>query len=336
MLSEKLEAANVIVKQAQDDADVLIIETALEQSSRNTTFVGEDADLLVLLLARTPSDRETFFLQPGKGKVETKIYSSLSFGQYKKSKSHLLFLHAITGYDTTSALFNKSKTKALKLLEKREDLQVSAEVFKQQDCSPELIFLNGLRFLLAIYNAPVNKDSIDAHRNLCFAKSTRNNKPVKLASLPPTASAAQQYLYRVYYQVQKWLGNELNPEDWGWIMKNNFLQPKTTSLPPVPDTLLNIIFCKSSKGCGPMCGCRKLGLYCSAVCGNCHGQSCLNTTPTEDSSDISEEETNIEGNKEDDDNNPMHFLSESLHFQPEKRADIHNGRRSRRTRTRRQ
>ncbi|GBN63418.1 hypothetical protein AVEN_252015-1 [Araneus ventricosus] len=39
MLSEKLKAADIFVKQANNDADVLIIETALEKFNTNTTIV---------------------------------------------------------------------------------------------------------------------------------------------------------------------------------------------------------------------------------------------------------------------------------------------------------
>lgn len=57
------------------------------------------------------------------------------------------------------------------------------------------------------------------------------------------------------------------------------LQPITTLIPPAPEELLNSIFCNCTKGCGSNCGCRKVGLQCSVVCGSCRGQSCLNTTP---------------------------------------------------------
>ena len=55
MLSDKLITENIAVKQAQNDADVLIIETAIEQFIATSTIVvvGEDVDLLILLTART-------------------------------------------------------------------------------------------------------------------------------------------------------------------------------------------------------------------------------------------------------------------------------------------
>jgi len=56
-----------------------------------------------------------------------------TFDEHKSSKDHILFLHAFSGCDTTSALFNKGKTATLKLLEKRQDLQVAAQVFNRID-----------------------------------------------------------------------------------------------------------------------------------------------------------------------------------------------------------
>lgn len=54
MLIEKFEEVGIATRQSRDDADVLIVETAIEKSINNTTIiVGEDIDLLVLLIART-------------------------------------------------------------------------------------------------------------------------------------------------------------------------------------------------------------------------------------------------------------------------------------------
>lgn len=139
------------------------------------------------------------------------------------SSSYLL-LHAITGCDTTSAFYLRGKTKVFKLFEKSHDLIDCAEVFKKINCSPDIILTNGIRFLLAMYGAPKKFDSIENYRYVSFVKYTRNNKNVNLSCLPPTSAAAYQHLYRVYYQIQVWLGNELNPENWGWVLKDNGLK----------------------------------------------------------------------------------------------------------------
>nr|CAI5852294.1 unnamed protein product [Callosobruchus analis] len=115
------------------------------------------------------------------------------------------------------------------------------------------------------------------------------HNPVQLVSLPPTSGAAHQHFNRVYYQVQTWLGHDLEPQEWGWTMRNGFLEPVTTITPPAPDELLNIIFCNYKSGRGSRCGCRKAGLQCSLACGQCNGQACLNAVAYE--TDVNEDRT---------------------------------------------
>ncbi|GBM42367.1 hypothetical protein AVEN_129797-1 [Araneus ventricosus] len=185
ILSEKLKADDIFVKQANNDDDVLIIETALENFNINTTIiVGEYVDLLIILTARTPTDRIIYFLKPGKAEIETKMYSSQSLTLYPKCQTHILFLHAITGCDTTSACFKRGKTKVFKLFEKRHDLIDCAEIFTNIGSSPDIILTNETCFLLAMYGTPNKIDFIDKYRYLSFVKNTRNNKRVQLSCLP--------------------------------------------------------------------------------------------------------------------------------------------------------
>ncbi|GBN61818.1 hypothetical protein AVEN_137511-1 [Araneus ventricosus] len=110
MRSQKLKGDDIFVKQANHDADVLINETALEKFNTNTTIVvAEDFDLLIILTARTPTERINYFLKSGKAQIETKMYSSQSLTSYPKCQAHILFLHAITGSDTTfQTRYNRS------------------------------------------------------------------------------------------------------------------------------------------------------------------------------------------------------------------------------------
>ncbi|GBM17756.1 hypothetical protein AVEN_99640-1 [Araneus ventricosus] len=160
-----------------------------------------------------------------------------------------------------------------------------------------------------MYGAPKKIDSIDKYRYLSFVKNTRNNKRVQLSCLPPTCAAAHQHLCRVYYQIQVSLGNELDPENWGWVLKDNGLEPIQTLLPSAPEKLINTIFCNCKKGCNYNCGCKKVGLFCSQVCTNCQGQFCSNVesnTTDEDVYDINEEISD-----------PSFFLEQSREIQQE-------------------
>ena len=44
-----------------------------------------------------------------------------------------------------------------------------------------------------------------------------------LTTLPLTSVAAKQHSYRAYHQVQQWLGNDLSPIEWGWILTHGLL-----------------------------------------------------------------------------------------------------------------
>lgn len=102
------------------------------------------------------------------------------------------------------------------------------------------------------------------------------NYVLDLASLPPTSAAAREHSLRVYHQVQAWRGNPLVPTEWGWKVENGQHIPTTTMLPPAPNHLLHLVRCNCKAGCEKNCECRKGGLKCSTMCGECAGESCSN------------------------------------------------------------
>lgn len=112
-----------------------------------------------------------------------------------------------------------------------------------------------------------------------FLKGTAKKTCVQLPSLVPTSDAAFEHLKRVYLQVQIWLGNDISIENWGWRYVSNKLEPIMMKQSPAPDNLQKILFCNCKKGCGTACGCRKSGLYCTAACSQCNGDSCFNASP---------------------------------------------------------
>ena len=183
----------------------------------------------------------------------------------------------------------KSICNLFEMKAKNDVFKESVECFKIPDNTHEIVFENGLKCVLALYNAPRNVLCSDKYRYICFSKAVLKKKSVNLASLPPTADAARQHLFRVYLQVQKWLSNDLVTEDWGWF-KEDILLPVQMNKLPAPKHLLEMIFCKCKKGCTKMCSCRKAGLYCSVVCASCQAEQCNNLPPTfnEDDDDVDE------------------------------------------------
>ena len=80
--------------------------------------VRTDTHLLVMLVARATSSMDMFMLCH---RNPITLYSVEQLHQALGStRQHLLFIHAITGCDTTSALYGQGKVKALKLAQKQD------------------------------------------------------------------------------------------------------------------------------------------------------------------------------------------------------------------------
>ena len=112
-LSGRLTENDISVKQATDDADSLIIQTAVHESINATDrdiVVGEDVDLLVLMIAWTPLDRNLIFMKPGRGRLPARQYSSSELQNFLGSlRDCILFLHAASGCDTVPSCFGQGK-----------------------------------------------------------------------------------------------------------------------------------------------------------------------------------------------------------------------------------
>ena len=119
-------------------------------------------------------------------------------------------------------------------------------------------------------NSTLNKQRYLRY-NQRIAKS-RLMSTFKLESLPPTSDAAAQHSFRAYHTIQQSLGNVLHAKEWVFYRVENQLRPIMSTKACALDILLNMISC----GCKTACGCRKIGMPCSAMCNICLGQTCTN------------------------------------------------------------
>lgn len=129
-LSVYLKSTAIKVKQADEDADLLIVNTAIDLKIHSRNFVevvGNDIDLLVLLIGLTPAKNTIFFYKlTSSKKSSNKLYST---SDNKNFKDFMLFADAFAGCDTTSALFGKGEKRIIKILEKNEEARAFSEVF---------------------------------------------------------------------------------------------------------------------------------------------------------------------------------------------------------------
>lgn len=157
MLKVTLQAHGVRTLQAQNDADVLIVDTAVELSHTTAVAViGEDVDLIVLLMAKTPGDQDIIFVKPGRGNIKPSLFSTQEL--QTQGLRDILFLHAFTGCDTTSAAFRKSKLGFIKLYLKSPDVQGAAAVFSAPSSTKDDIEEAGKKCILRWYGPHLKRN----------------------------------------------------------------------------------------------------------------------------------------------------------------------------------
>lgn len=285
LLQNDLQKSGCCTINADCDADLLIVQTTLSQGKENNVaLIGEDTDLLVLLLHHMDlaESKEVYFLSDRVNKTG-KIWD------IKKTKIHLtdevceciLFLHALTGCDTTSRIYGLSKGQMLKKVKANSAYykEVSSHFLTNSPIpSKEMLASQGEDVIAGLFGAQPC-EGLDILRFRKFVtKTSRVQKQVQVCSLPPTYAAAIYHIYRVYHQVQQWIGNNLEPKDWGWKLENGILVPTKTHLPPAPEELLKIIRCNCKSNCeSKRCNCKRHGIVCSMSCGECRGTSCSNS-----------------------------------------------------------
>lgn len=276
-LREKLASAGIETKQAEEDADWLIISTAKEKAAqfKNIIIIGTDVDLLIILSMLPDQYNNIYFLKPSSGKVLEKLFNLNSY-ELPQYRLLLGFIHAFSGCDTTSAFFRIGKTTFTKFVLKNMDiLHKYIEVFLKDNASDEEIGTASEFIVALLYGAKPNDTSLFKCRYISFVKQSKNTR-FQLSLLPPTAESAKLHGKRVYLQMQQWRGRNLNPLEWGWMPTKNGLLPIRTVQKPAPDNLLQLISCKCTKNCEVNCGCKKLGIECSVFCKECQGINCDN------------------------------------------------------------
>lgn len=207
LLTDCFHEKGMTVYQAERDADVLICLTAIKLCYQHefVTLVSEDTDIMVLALHHS-NKNNLYLLRPGKAGTHDR-FTNISKLQncLGPVKDKILFLHAVSGCDTTSFLFNKSKKTCLSILRKNPQMFEELTSFYTKGTLKSDLFKAGFEFLLKLYNAK-KANSLNELRYYMYHRiSSRQGLSghFSLAVLPPTEKSAEQHLLRVYYQVNQ-------------------------------------------------------------------------------------------------------------------------------------
>ena len=285
MISDELRKRDCTVVNAPGDADVDIVKDAVETSLlHTTTLIGEDTDLLVLLLYYAHGESKGLYFRSDKSKAD----GSVQVYDIKRLKeilghdmcSRLIFIHAMTGSDTTSRIFGVGKKTAFQKLVKGDPvLRSCANAFTIPNQTTEVIDDLGCQVMAVLFGGQCT-DSLATMRYNTFSKKVVSASSfVTPERLPPTESATKLHSRRAYYQIMVWMGKEqgMDVRNWGWNLQDNRFVPLMSRMNAAPDSLLKVIHCNCSTACKTLrCSCRRYGLPCTAVCGPCQLEECDN------------------------------------------------------------
>ena len=180
----------------------------------------------------------------------------------------LLGFHAITGFDSTSALCGIGKKKGWKVLLQSEKHQDSLGLLGSQANLDSNIVPQLEDFICDLYpktkKVPRTSDEL---RYFLFCQKKQKNE-----LLPPTSDSLLQHLKRVNYQTFVWkqaltaILHLPKPETNGWVRDGTALKPVYMTKDPAPRSILELTTCSCKSGCKGNCSCRSTGLSCSESC----------------------------------------------------------------------
>ncbi|KAK3092613.1 hypothetical protein FSP39_004972 [Pinctada imbricata] len=244
-LSLSLQQSGCEVLQARDDADTLIVETAINKSTTaHVAVIGEDTDLLVLLINRfDPNSENDILFYSERRTKDHKVWNIRKASSVlpREICRNLPLIHAITCCDTTSRVFGIGKTHAIKKFIQTPALNSSATMFLDVNASKANIASAGESIVCSLF-AGMPSETLNQLRYRKFVTKTVSwTSFIQVHELPPTAAANHFHSLRTCHQVQMWTGNELNPLEYGWKEDGGKLLPIKTILPAAPDDLLKVL-----------------------------------------------------------------------------------------------
>ena len=156
-----------VVYQSDGDADTMIVQCALQYASEGSevNVVADDTDVFVLLVYHWKQTMADFFFRTEAGK-NLKIWriSDVVDQAGPIVTSHLLFLHAWCGCDTTSATFGQGKVSLMKKLKQSNEVQMISQLMMDRNATVDEVSRVGVRLFVIAYGGK-QSDSLNTLRH---------------------------------------------------------------------------------------------------------------------------------------------------------------------------
>ena len=260
---------------------VVHIVDALNKGQSTCMVRTVDTDVVVILIGKffhftTLNPTADIWVAFGTGKhFDYWHINTICHNLGKERSLALPFFHSFTGCDTTSAFFRRGKKMASEAWKCFPDVStaftaIALNPFTHLDTTSPIFSLLQ-RFTILLYSKSSNVELLDEARMELFC---RDNKTME--SIPPTSNALLQHAKRVAYQASVWARSEITqqrrptPESWGWTWDECSRKwvPVWTTQPIASKACQELVkcSCKSNKGCGARCSCKKANWSCTELC----------------------------------------------------------------------
>ena len=308
LLKNVLVSQGVDVVVAEDDADTLVVREAMKAALTQAVDVkADDTDILCMLVVHIHAVSKDIILKTKGCSFNIKhIRDNMPNEQLRL----LLLSHAFSGCDTTSGIHGHSKVQILKKMASQNAPKDALDTLLNLRSDRQAISKAGIVLFQFIYKRP--STPLRQIRYEIYSELVAKGKFVP-QKLPPTDASATQHTLRSYLQYRDWAmleSQSLNPLQYGWVKSSHTFEPVGFEGEVAPAALLNFTAC-NCKTTNPdaacnsnRCSCKRMGLYCLAACGNCHGVSCQNSKST-DKDDEEPEDTQRGQGAEDSDHDDL-------------------------------
>ena len=268
-----------------DTKILLHLQHALQNGSRSCLIRTVDTDVLVIitgkfhkLLSMCPDADIWIAFSTGKHFTYFHI-NTIATALGKEKCVALPTFHSFTGCDTVSAFFGKGKLSAWAAWKCYPVVTaafryIAENPFVAIDMTSDYFKLLE-RFTVVMYDRTSQLSTVDEARRALFCHRDR----IMMEALPPTQGALLQHSNRAVYQASIWNTADQHqqqspyPEGWGWTLCKDSKTwfPFWTTLPMASEVCSELVkcACKSVKGCGNNCSCKKAGWPCTRRC-KCH------------------------------------------------------------------
>ena len=294
------EIAELRSTQEEADTRVMIHINHAALKFDKVVIVSEDTDVFIILLGLHSDIIDTkqtrIILRRGKGNnirfIDISRLATILGSDLCKA---MVGAHAFTGCDCVSAIAGQGKIKAINLLRKNIQFKEAFMSLGMEWSVSKSMFDTMQAFTCCLYSLNTSITCVNRMRYEIFRAKQGG---ISSAQLPPCKDALMQHTKRANYQAAIWrrslqrFPDVPDPTDHGWELINGNLTIRWLTLPPAPDVILSLLYCKCTRSCNAeTCPCVQNGISCTPACKQ---QNCQNFREDEEDIDQDVEDSESE------------------------------------------